>query len=375
MSPHPFLDNAYGRYIWDIGSRRERPFKILAPIPQASFGDLFITTACVAAVASSFEHSTCDFIFCDGKPYLTDILSLYPFPYKIFRASDWSDVKLMNSLFAIRDYDVSSDGFHDFVFTPSMYTSAVFSGLSRAPLRFSPDKVDELSSLLMELGLDRNNWFCVLHWREPTYEHKLISNIRDTDPAPYLELIDSIIDGLGGSVVQLGHPEMARAAPRPGYVDLSVIQDSWLLQAFAMSRARFLVGGPSGATGMAHGFCLPSARVDALDWYDADAQDWILTRRVILRDGRDLRQAALLQSGLMTSASLTQLLNQGGISSIEQSSVDEIMAAVALIHGETSDIQGWRAPPRMDTRRPNRFAMPPPVTDRLRFVPLATGVG
>ena len=70
--------------------------------------------------------------------------------------------------------------------------------------------------------------------------------VRNGGPGSYRQAIDHIIDKLDCQVVQIGHPEMKPFPQRDGLVDISGIRNAFMLQAFALSRARFMIGGASG---------------------------------------------------------------------------------------------------------------------------------
>ena len=224
---------------------------------------------------------------------------------------------------------------------------------------------------IQEMGLRRDNWFCAMHWREPTYKYKAIKNYRDGDPTAFLRAVDYVIDELGGQVVQLGHPEMARRTPRQGYIDLSSLQDSWILQAAATRYARYFAGSASGATGMAHAFCIPSAHIDVLDWYTPLLGDCAVTPRVRIDGGPILRQQALFSSGMMSSHALTLAARQGREIEIVPSNTWEIVQAISQVHVATSEIQGWRKAIDDPVLSPtNGLTIPLPVYAEPLFVEL-----
>jgi putative glycosyltransferase (TIGR04372 family) len=372
MTPdQAFLGNHYGRFVWDIGGRAERPFKVLAPIRSRSFGDVLFSYSSIARLVANFGFSHTDFIVTDSRPFTMDLAAYFPFPKKVFNLRDSFEKLTVNQLTDdLRKYETDSDAYHDFVALPSQLNAAVFWGLPRVALQIPDGQVDDATSQLIELGLDPDRWYCTIHWREPNYVHKPISNIRDSNPRTYLALIDHIIDDLGGQVVQLGHPEMHHRAARPGYVGLSSIPNSWQLQAFAVSRARFFVGSASGATALAQVFRTPSLHVDVIDWYTGEEQDWILTPTIGLGDGRKLRQEEFFHAGLMNSFTLNTMIEAGETVTLEQSTVGEICFGLAGLLIDTADVTGWRNPPANAHEPTNQVLLPASAQADLKFVKL-----
>ena len=363
------LGNAYGRFFTEIGTRADRPFKILAPMTTLSFGDVFIFASIAARVASAFDHSYCDFLVDHRRPYFKDILAFYPFAANVLVVQEeWSKLPFVALAGPARGLDWRHTDYHDLILTSGLLSAAHFEDLPQCALQIPQDHVAGLSDRLMRLGLRGDRWFCVMHWREPTYKFKAAPNPRDVDPQRYLPLIDHVIDDLGGQVVLLGHPEMTRPAPRDGLVDLAGIENTWVLQAFATSRARYFAGSPSGATGMAHAFLIPSAHLDVLDWYTGSPDDWALTPELRLPDGRYVRQDDLFQSGWMHSGRIAEAFAAGEAISMEKSSTVEMISTIDRIHRDTDAIVGWRPAQPPPLERANRIALPLQGTGRPRFI-------
>lgn len=366
------LGNPYGRFFTGVGSRADRPLKLLVPITTHSFGDVFIYTSATARIAAAFAHTLTDFVIDTRRPYTRDILAMYPFPARVMTVPDdnWSALPFAALVGPALGLDPERDDYHDIVLTNLFMSSAHFGRTADCPLVIPADRVEGHTRDLLAAGLDPDRWFCVMHWREPTFRYKSVGNPRDADPAKFLPVIQHVIDRHGGQVVLLGHPEMSRPAPRPGLVDLAAIRDSWSLQAFAVSRARFFVGSPSGATGMAHAFLIPSAHVDVLDWYTGEPRDWVVTPTVRLPDGQELRQQALFESGWLHTSSIDAARKHGQRIDIKPCSIEHVIKAVDLVHRDTADVDGWRPLPVVPKVRRNILAIPPDGQAVPRFVPL-----
>lgn len=372
MTPEPgILGNPYGRWIHGIGSRPDRPFRFAVPMYVFSFGDVFNFVSAAARIAANFDHSLCTFFVNDDRPFFEDIINMYPNQKTVAKfKGDWSQMPYTTINGWVKNYDTSDPFYQDLVLSTVMLTNAIFPWMPSVSLKISQTLVPGAQADLINRGLDPERWFCTIHWREPNYRHKPLPNFRDADPKVYLRAIDYIIDEMGGQVVQLGHPEMRRRGRRPGYVDLSSEENSWTLQAFAVSRSRFFVGSPSGGAAMAQSFCTPSAHIDVLDWYAGASSDVIVTPRVRVDDGPELRQEALFQSGLMSSHALSELSKAGHQVHVTRSSIGEIIEALRMTHSGTAEIEGWREPATSRLSPTNCFQFPVPVGSMLRFVAL-----
>jgi putative glycosyltransferase (TIGR04372 family) len=369
MSNPSTWDNPYGRFYNGIGTWPDRPFKILLPMMAHSFGDVFILTACAARFATAFDHTHCSFLIDGLRPFTPDIVRMYPYPCSLFKvAGEWRDIEFLALAGLADKMDWRAQNYHDFILTTAFLSSGVASGYPACPLRIPEAMVPTLKQHLISRGLDPTRWFCTIHWREPTYAFKLGTTFRDVDPGPYHRLIDYVIDHLGGQVVQLGHPELTRHAPRQGLIDLSALPNSWLLQAYAVSRSRFFAGSASAGSAMSFALQVPAAHLNATDWYVGEAEDWVLTPTVVLRDGRRLRQVELYRSGWMNSVHLQRGLELGEVRFLSQPETPEILAVATRIHESTCAVTGWREPASPIGPRPNRIPTPTVPQDPPRFL-------
>lgn len=371
MSDSEFIQgNPYGRWIHEIGSRPERPFRFSVPLRVESFGDVFVFVACAARIASQFEHSHCTFFHNDSRPYLIDVAKMYPGSKTIagFKG-DWDSVPHVAIAGQLKNYDHADPFYQDLTLNSATLTTAIFFGLPRVPLAIPEPLIKSGHKRLIELGLDEHRWFCTIHWREPNYRFKPISNFRDADPEAFLQAIDYIIDELGGQVVQLGHPEMRHHKPRPGLVDLACEVDNWNLQAFAVSRSRFFVGSASGATVMAQAFCVPSAHIDNLEWYTGGPDDVVVTPTVNI-DGATLRQETLYRSGFMNSYGLTAASRAGKTVQVTPTTYEDVAKAIDLMAQRTENRAAWQVPAVPELAPPNCLKIPVSAGAELFFVPL-----
>lgn len=152
---------------------------------------------------------------------------------------------------------------------------------------------------LLELGLDESRWFVAMHIREDGYRSSTGHPRSIRDLGPYAGLIDHIVQA-GGQVVRLGDPFMTPFPARPGLIDLSCVPGSFLAQAYAIARARFLYGSSSSPAIIAVGCNTPSAfanTFNAFNYISAPKNHIIATKQVPMPDGSLLRDAEAIERG------------------------------------------------------------------------------
>ena len=327
-----FFENKtpYHHYRLRIGEAPDRPFKMFVPLDALPFGDFVNAVSLAAQHAASFKHSMTTFAFVNDRPSKRAVLALYPRLWMAHPCKERDELARFNVLYfrpASRHevdgkltyrpaIDVIADPRWQDIFFPALHAHQAYNfDRPFVPFRISPKSAEPLHKQLVGLGLDAARWFCCLHYREPNYAWKRVSNLRDSDPNTYLPLIDHVIDRLGGQVVRLGHPEMRDRAPRAGFVDLAKVENSTPLQAYAASRARFSVMSPSGGACLVRAFNTPLGVTDACNWFEGvNEHEFLFTHTVVTPEGGELRQDELFESGLMNQTSLELEIERGGVS-------------------------------------------------------------
>jgi putative glycosyltransferase (TIGR04372 family) len=154
----------------------------------------------------------------------------------------------------------------------------------------------------------------------------------------YVAAIDLIISR-GGQVVRLGDPTMTQLPPRKGFVDLSSISNSFLLQAYACSRSRFLLGGDSGPTVIATGFNTPAAAVNMVNdpvSMTVPKNHVLATKGFRLDDGRVVWDRDAESLGLMSEVAW-----YGRLQRLEELSENELCQVCELMLARTQGTSGW----------------------------------
>lgn len=358
-----FFENKtpYHHFRLRIGEAPDRPFKMFVPLADLSFGD-FVNAVCLALQhAARFKHSYTTFALVNNFAFKPAILSLYPLPWMAHAYKSKDDLARFNILYFQPESkrrvdgkivfrqptDIVADPKWQDIYFPPLHQHQVFNfDRPLVPLRFPQKSATLLHRQLVGLGLDETRWYCCMHYREPNYVFKSTSNLRDSDPAIYLPLIDYVIERLGGQVVRIGHPQMRDHPPRPGFVDLAKIEDSTLLQAYAASRARFSVMGPGGGTCLVRAFNTPMGLTDAGGWFDGvNEHDFLLTHTIVTPDGKELRQDDLFESGLMNQAALEVEMQRRPGYRIVKNNTEQICQVADFMYEYTSGVDGWRPPP------------------------------
>jgi putative glycosyltransferase (TIGR04372 family) len=254
----------------------------------------------------------------------------------------------------------------DLILSPKSMSSMYLSGFDKPAFLKIPDaRVDSLDAELISHGLQPNRWFCVINYRAPGYKHRPSRVNRDVDPKPFMALVEYIIDVLGGQVVRVGHPGMTVFPNRPGFVDLAMIENNFMLHAHAISRARFLIGGLTGISHLGSAVNTPTAITNCVDspyvpgcWRDHDI---VLFANLYDPGGRRVSIAERIEKNYVGVKTLFDMKNELGYSMAQNTFPELSMVTNALMEA-TMDCQTWRTPsyPSEQGRRPNKFEFPMP---------------
>lgn len=366
----------------DVGRTPERPFIIKAMLKETSLGDLMSQVACLASIKSQFDHAELHIRYRDIRPYSREVMALAPEidtavgirgHLPVWARLGLPDTRLWHPMARAMDGNKGSwSSFCDLCVSDWMVNVRWLHAIPNSvPFRIPSHMSDELMSELVQAGLDPDRWFAVIHYRASSYLSKRSGQLRNGDPSAYRALIDHIIKRLGGQVVLLGHPELESFPAQAGFVDLSRKPNSFMLQAFATSGARFMMAGPSGPIGLGWGFHIPTGLVDASDGVGGygPADQVILTHEVTTPDGRCMRNMELFESGLLDYPVLRDKIRAGEAYQVRKNSASELAAVADHMHKICSDINGWRPPAQAyDGPRPNHLIWPPQTVQNLNYI-------
>lgn len=224
--------------------------------------------------------------------------------------------------------------------TPSMsYHPGNLPGI--IALNIPADDRAELAPRLESMGVRPDGWFVALHMRELEYEHRFrMDPIRCVDPGTYVDAVRLVLDR-GGQVVRIGDPSMTPLPKMPGLIDISRLRNSFELQCFIMSRARFHIGTDSGPSQIAGALKTPTLITNAVGLSGMNRGDVAMAKRRAFPDGRVLGSKGLAEIGGFTLDSIYPFELLGEPTMIENTAED-ICRAVEHMLDRTSDCTGWR---------------------------------
>ncbi|UUX48108.1 TIGR04372 family glycosyltransferase [Nisaea acidiphila] len=235
----------------------------------------------------------------------------------------------------------------------------------KARFAYPESKIDQSSQILKDRGLDPDRWFTVIHWREPGYLDRPDEILRDVkDVSSFHDTIRHIIAKQGGQVVRIGHHGSSQLPNDLGNViDLSDIPDSFDLQCFAISRARYFIGSCTGPNVLGSAFGTPSLITNQLG---ADAvwnpDDICLTQTLRTGDGQLLTGEQFFRAGFLHHGLLkNKILKSGKGFELFQNTAEEIIRCADLMYEKTEGCSGWRIPDPVGTlpaKRPNYMPQP-----------------
>jgi putative glycosyltransferase (TIGR04372 family) len=252
----------------------------------------------------------------------------------------------------------------DLVITEGMATDTGLIAFDRLGyLRIPEEDIPVCTEALIQRGVRPDRWYCTLHARESGYKTAAPGKLRNANLETFRAATVHIIQNLGGQVVRLGHPEMTKFGPMEGLLELGCEPDTTLLQAFAVSRSRYLVCGPSGPLAFGDAFHVPTAYANAISVYFCNDRAVVRTIDLQAPDGTIINQERFAD----TPPGLNAMIEKGYIPL--QISADELVRLVNRLHEKTSDTPEWRVPdPPFAGPRPNKLIWPGNFRPRGEFL-------
>jgi putative glycosyltransferase (TIGR04372 family) len=241
-------------------------FTIFGVLGFRALGDFAQAVMVFAYLKRKFRGSVLLVYAQNDRPYKADLVNLCPdIDDKTFASGpgaplDWLDFAAGNP--NSPPQELIDRGFVDvnLVVSPWMIHAMIENCAAEFVrcFRFSEKLDREVRSRLIAAGVSEDRWLVCTHVRQDGYRYRLPHSPRSVDPEPFFRLADYVIDDLGGQVVCLGSANMKPAPARPHLVDLTK-DEGFLLQAYALSRARFAVVTDSGVQHVVNGLGVPFA--------------------------------------------------------------------------------------------------------------------
>jgi putative glycosyltransferase (TIGR04372 family) len=353
------------------------PFRIVGLCLDRALGDFAARIWALISINAQFLDTHLVAYYHDDRPYKSAIIDCCPqldfkivFPGGSSFPIDYFDNTSGNPIFP-NDKRWSQLGLREPSFLPTQ-TMMHIESISRLPsfdyLRTPDSWEDEMSSKLKDRGIDLDQPYCCIHYREPTYELRQSHELRDTlQPGKYVRLRDALIDEFGTQAVLIGHAGTTTLGARDGFADLSDAGSDFRLQAFAIAHARYNFLGPSGPRMLSLAFGVPTGLPDSIDFPGAiNPGDIALYQHLVDPDGRVTPMDERFQRGWIGQAEVRELAKHGF--SNQQNTADELVELARLMHVAQAPSRAKMSsePP------PNFIEWPPtgPIDPRARTVEL-----
>lgn len=352
-----------------VGASADNPCIIVALMLARTLGDFIDHQLFAASTALLFEHSRLFVYYRDDRPYKSRIVAMNPyvtrawamlekdtFPFDGFDDRPGAPV-------GVDEEDWARLGCRSphILLTPSMMQRAMLPAFpNSARFAIPNDQIRGLDQRLLDAGLRPDRWFCVLHYREPTFGPRGAESDRDIDPSYPIAMTDHIIRHLGGQVVRIGHPGMRAFPARSGFVDLAGEEDPGFLHAHAVSRARFFYElSPSGPAHFAWAFGTPAVRCNAIQgWGPLEESSMVVLKQFRDRSGNQIPLDWIINDEMLVRASTRTYREARGIF-LTPNSLDELRRAARDILARTADCLAWRRPvEQVRVPPPNSFEWP-----------------
>ena len=238
----------------------------------------------------------------------------------------------------------STDRHADIILTPSMMDRTRLPSLpSLARFHIPDDRARACEKALVDGGLDPRRWFCVLHYREPSFAGRGANADRDIDPDDPIAMARYVIEELGGQVVRIGHPEMTTFPTMPGFLDLSRGEPDIQMQAAAVRGSRFFLElSPSGPMALALCFGVPVARCNALILAGpTSANSIVLHQHLVGPDGSTVPIETCVEKNLLNGAVMPSKLRARGYR-FSRNTLAEMKDVTQEITRMTAGYPAWR---------------------------------
>ena len=248
------------KFFLERDARQGLAFRIFGALLHRTFGDFIDQLLFVATVKEHMPNSVLNVYYRPDRDYKEKLISLAPQIDRAWTMPNGLPVDYFDTTFGAPEPLPSewTDGFTnhaDLLLTPTMCGFEKLCAFPEPALFRVPEADFWDNRLAKRVG---ENWFVVVHHREPNYAHRGPDQRRDFQVKDALPIYNAILEA-GGSVVRIGHPGMTAPPAREGLVDLA--GEDVLLQACAVSHARFFLElSPSGPASLALPFGVPSLR-------------------------------------------------------------------------------------------------------------------
>jgi putative glycosyltransferase (TIGR04372 family) len=340
-------------------------FRIFGALLHRTFGDFVDQLLFVATAKEHMPNSVLNVYYRPDREYKAKLVSLVPqidraWPMPDGVPLDFFDTAHGSPDRAPREWLNSATNQTDLLLTPTMCSFGklcAFPNLALFRIPDAPFWEDQLAKRV------NDNWFVVVHYREPNYGHRGPDALRDFDPKDALPIYDAILRA-GGNVVRLGHPGMTPLPDKEGLVDLS--DADVVLQACAVSKARFFLElSASGPISLALPFGIPALRCNQpLIGRTFEDMTLSMPKRVFDSDGVD-RTLEVVESGGFNRLGY----DDESELTLRSNTTEQILEGLQVMLSRIKGDDGWRTHP---TRPADRRVQQP---DSAIQLPLSNDLG
>lgn len=291
---------------------RTKPVKIFCAALDRAAGEFWLRLMYASTVKMHIPDSQLTVYWRDDRPeYKAAMLALCPYVDRQIRTPADGMVLGIDWLYTAGDrhkFGALADAFRaaghaaqDIMLIPSNMLEIDLLRYPAWPRFRLPDTAKPVTQELARRGVGSNQSHVVIHYREPTYPYRGPTPYRDvTSDEPFLALRDYLIDEHGLTVARIGHSQMREWPARDRFIDLS--RDPFIMQAAAISHARFCVMTMSGPASIPNAFGVPAMVSNAVGYAASGADPgFLLPKHLISPAGQPVELQGLVENGQWTS--------------------------------------------------------------------------
>lgn|GEM_PF-824880 len=345
------------------------PVSIFAYLGANTLGS-FVNDALIAAsIKKLFGNAFLRVYYHNDRPYKVPLMELVPHIYTKIATNnpkeclpiEWFNYEGVTPWQAPKDWYECQFNETDFFLTPSIFRSMKSRSnlINLARFKIPETLATACESYFDQIGVKRDRWFACIYVRENGWKYGTgkdsVRSIKE--PQAYYRLAEYIVRKLGGQVVRLGAAPSTSFPGTPGLFDLSrsTVEDSVLLQAFALSRCRFFITSDGGLLNLGVAFNVPMAATNIMsDPGILNNCSRILIKTLISSSRRITSYKKAIDEDLLRE-------DIAGIGyMLEENSPEELCSVSDELFSQTSDCTKWRIPEEEPETTPVKYVIWPP---------------
>lgn len=334
------------KFILERDARQGLAFRIFGALLHRTFGDFIDQLVFVATVKEHMPNSLLNVYYRPDRDYKEKLVSLAPqidhaWPMPNGLPLDYFDTTHGAPEPLPREWTDGFTNHADLLLTPTMCRFEKLCAFPEPALFRVPEADFWDDQLAKRVG---ENWYVVVHYREPSYGHRGPDPRRDFQVKDAIPIYNAILEA-GGNVVRIGHSGMTALPARDGLVDLA--GEDVLLQACAVSHARFFLElSPSGPASLALPFGVPALRCNQ-NVIGRAFEDMTLAMPMRVVDSNDVdRTFETVENGEFNRL----FKDRTGALNLRPNSVEQILEGLEIMLTRIDGV-GWRTTPMRPAAR------------------------